>query len=118
MFRRQEVPKQGYPDCGSGRFSYQLTYKEWFEFNLAQRLHYNYLDNVSIIVFLLLVAGLEHPQKASLCGAVYIGSRFLYNTGSAMGRLDFGGLGYLSMVSMTLLMMFMAASTCLILINQ
>ncbi len=26
---------RGYPDCGSGRFSQELSYKAWYEFNNA-----------------------------------------------------------------------------------
>ena len=29
------VPKGGYPDNGSGLYSRKLSYKDWFEFNLA-----------------------------------------------------------------------------------
>ena len=31
----KEVPKGGYPDTGSGVYSRKLSYKDWFEFNLA-----------------------------------------------------------------------------------
>ena len=31
-----EIDKQGYPDCGSGRYSKKMSYQEWFDFNKAQ----------------------------------------------------------------------------------
>ena len=31
----QNLPIGGLPDMGNGRFSEKLTYKEWFEFNVA-----------------------------------------------------------------------------------
>ena len=40
----EKAPKGGYPDMGCGRFSEKLSYKDWYEFNLAQRVHYNYLE--------------------------------------------------------------------------
>ena len=30
-----QVPKGGYPDVGSGRYAERLSYKEWFNFNVA-----------------------------------------------------------------------------------
>ena len=30
-----EVSSQGYPDMGSGRYSKNLSYKEWYDFNMA-----------------------------------------------------------------------------------
>jgi hypothetical protein len=33
-----------YPDMGNGRYSEKLSYKEWFEFNNAIRVHYNYIE--------------------------------------------------------------------------
>lgn len=41
---KQPVPKQGYPDCGNGLYSDKLSYKDWFQFNLDQRAHKNYLE--------------------------------------------------------------------------
>ncbi len=37
-----EIPKAGYPDTGNGYYSKNLSYEEWFQFNNAQRAHYNY----------------------------------------------------------------------------
>jgi hypothetical protein len=34
-----DVPKGGYPDMGNGKFGKKLGYREWFEFNTAQRAH-------------------------------------------------------------------------------
>jgi hypothetical protein len=35
MGRDTPTPKLGYPDMGAGVFSKQLSYKEWFDFNVA-----------------------------------------------------------------------------------
>jgi hypothetical protein len=34
----------GLPDTGSGRYSKELSYKQWYEFNNAQRAHYNFVE--------------------------------------------------------------------------
>ena len=41
------VPKGGYPDMGNGRYAARLDYKDWYNFNNAQRVHYNYLESVT-----------------------------------------------------------------------
>ena len=43
--KAKDLPKGGYPDMGSGRYSEKLSYKEWFDFNKAQRIHYHYLED-------------------------------------------------------------------------
>ena len=37
-------PDLGYPDCGSGWYSKQLSYKDWFKMNCAQRCQMNFLE--------------------------------------------------------------------------
>lgn len=39
----KEIPSGGYPDTGNGYYSKNLSYEEWFQFNNAQRAHYNYV---------------------------------------------------------------------------
>jgi hypothetical protein len=36
-----EIPKLGYPDMGSGRYAQELSYKDWYDLNNAQRAHLN-----------------------------------------------------------------------------
>ena len=47
FFPGTDLPKGGYPDMGNGRYSEKLSYKEWFEFNVGQRIHYNYLECIT-----------------------------------------------------------------------
>ena len=32
---QSKVAEGGYPDMGNGRYSDKITYKQWFEFNVA-----------------------------------------------------------------------------------
>ena len=75
------VPKGGYPDAGSGRYSDKLSYKEWFEFNVGQRIHYHYLESITSVVLFLLVAGLKYPVIAIASGSVYILGRIIFHLG-------------------------------------
>merc|ERR1712193_132342 len=86
-----EIPKEGYPDMGSGRFSALLEYKDWYTFNCAQRAHQNYVEQAASIVILVLLVGLYAPVTAAQAAVVYIIGRefysFGYRSGGPGGRL-------------------------------
>ena len=73
-----EVNVGGYPDNGNGLFSDQLSYKEWYNFQLAQRSASNFLENLPIYVFFILVAGLVFPGTTTIFGLAIIGLRCWY----------------------------------------
>lgn len=75
------LPKGGYPDQGNGRYSEKLSYKEWFDFNNAQRVHQNYTENIGVVVPATLIAGLAFPQTAAIAGGVHVLGRFMYALG-------------------------------------
>ena len=56
-----EVPKGGYPDMGYGRYSERLSYKDWFNFNVAQRIHYHFLESVTSVIAWIFIAGIRYP---------------------------------------------------------
>jgi uncharacterized membrane protein YecN with MAPEG domain len=72
------VSKNGYPDMGNGRYSEHLNYRDWYDFNNAQRVHYNYLENVNSYVVYLLAAALYHPFEAAILGAIIFVFRLVY----------------------------------------
>ena len=43
-FGDKSPPKGGYPDHGNGFYGDKLSYKDWFEFQLQQRSHKNFLE--------------------------------------------------------------------------
>ena len=47
-----------------------MGYKEWYEFNNAQRAHYNFVEMAPSTFLWLLVAGLYYPCAASVLGAL------------------------------------------------
>jgi len=90
------IPKEGYPDMGSGKFAEKLSLEDWMEFNNYQRAHYNYLEGVASILVLLVTSGLFFPRFTALFGVIYIVGRVLYGVGyrrkGAAGRLIGAGL--------------------------
>ena len=63
--------KGGYPDTGCGIYSDKLSYADWVRWNKANRGHLNFLETVTIVTFLTLVAGLTLPKTAIVLGGVY-----------------------------------------------
>ena len=59
-----KAPDLGYPDTGCGKYSDKLAYKGWFTMNCAQRTHLNYLEGVTFIVVVSLIAGIQYPLYA------------------------------------------------------
>ena len=78
------VPKFGYPDMGTGYYSSKLSYKQWFEFNVAQRIHQNFLESLIIVVLLTLVAGLKYPAVTVYLGLAYSFGRLVNAIGYTM----------------------------------
>ena len=60
-------------------------YKKWMEFNLVQRVHYNYLENFTQIVVMLLFAGLHFPITTTVIGGFYFLGRCIYTIGYEAG---------------------------------
>jgi uncharacterized membrane protein YecN with MAPEG domain len=78
-FPEDDITKSiGFPDMGSGYYSKKLAYKDWFRFNNAQRVHYNFLEALPMILILLFIAGLKQPLAALIIGCVYFVARLLY----------------------------------------
>jgi uncharacterized membrane protein YecN with MAPEG domain len=78
-FPDDDVTKSiGFPDMGSGYYSKKLAYNDWFRFNNAQRVHYNFLEALPMILILLFIAGLKQPLAALIIACVYFVSRIIY----------------------------------------
>lgn len=86
------IGDSGYPDMGCGRYAEKLSYKEWVQFNNATRAHYNFVEQIGIVVPAILISGLAYPCLSALCGLVYFVGRALYAFGyttskGAKGRM-------------------------------
>lgn len=77
----EKIPSGGYPDQGNGRYSEKLSYQAWFDFNNAQRVHQNFVENIGVMIPATLIAGLQFPQAAAIAGGVHFFGRFLYALG-------------------------------------
>ena len=78
---KKAPPSGGYPDHGNGVYGDKLTYKDWFEFSIAQRAHKNFLEQVTIVVFSILAAGVTLPYVAVAVGALYFIGRLIFAIG-------------------------------------
>lgn len=75
------LTKGCHPDCGLGRFSDKLSLQDWMELNVAQRTAGNYLEQITGIVALELLAGLFYPITSAVIGGVYMVGRQMYTSG-------------------------------------
>ena len=82
---KADPPKGGYPDHGDGLYGDMLSYKDWYNFSLDQRGHKNFLEQVTIIVFLLLVIGLVYPILSIVFGAIHFIFRWIFVCGYKKG---------------------------------
>eukprot|EP00347_Sterkiella_histriomuscorum_P020687 403336863 len=71
----------GYPDSGSGVYSQQLTYKQWFDFNNAIRVHMNYVEQLPLFMTIIFLAGIKLPLPTLILSGLYFVTRFLYTLG-------------------------------------
>jgi hypothetical protein len=47
-------------------------YRDWYRFNVLQRIHLNYVEGISLAQTSVLAAGLYKPKHAALIGLAYI----------------------------------------------
>ena len=71
----------GYPDMGAGTYSRLLRYKDWFEFNCAQRAHQNNVEHLAWTLPVFFLNGLFFPRLTAGLGTVVLAGRELYRVG-------------------------------------
>ena len=76
-----KAPELGYPDCGSGWYSRDLPYEEWFKLNCGQRCQINFLEQLPIVLVSCLVSGISYPKWTFGLCVVYCIARMMYNIG-------------------------------------
>jgi hypothetical protein len=52
-----------------------IIFRDWYHFNVLQRIHLNYVENISIATTSTLAAGLYNPRYAAYAGLTYIVGR-------------------------------------------
>lgn len=58
----QDIDALGYPDTGNGLYAQKLSYRDWYEFNVLQRIHLNNLEALPLCLTSLLAAGIYRPK--------------------------------------------------------
>ena len=67
----------GFPDNGDGRYSAQLTYKQWIEYNSSIRAHQNFVEYLPFVVIVLSVGGIYLPKTGVCIGILIMVGRLL-----------------------------------------
>ena len=89
--------KGGHPDAGSGRFAHGLAYKDWYEFNNAQRVHINYVEQLPCILLLIGLTTITQPLAALILSSAYFVFRIIYTIGYFSGGPNARALGAIPM---------------------
>jgi uncharacterized membrane protein YecN with MAPEG domain len=66
---------------GCGWYSRKLSYSSWYQFNNAQRAHYNFVESIAATTLLLIVGGLYQPIIAASTGLAMIIGRLIFAIG-------------------------------------
>jgi len=98
--------KGGYPDMGSGRYADKLDTQSWIDFNNAQRVHYNYLESIPIVITCTLISGLSYPRYTVLMAWIFMIGRTLYTMGYLTGGAQKRGPGAIIGSGVVPLLMF------------
>ena len=76
-----KVDMLGQPDQGTGWYSKKLGYKEWVQFNSAQRIIMNYVESFPYLIVSSLVAGFYFCEVAIACVFLTLLGRIAYAVG-------------------------------------
>ena len=111
--RVQELPKGGYPDMGEGRYAERLSYKEWFNFGVAQRIHYHFMESLTSIVTWILIAGIRFPVQAISFGAGFSIARILFHIGYHIKGPSGRYAGFLLQILCSIVLFGFAFASCI-----
>merc|ERR1712060_306499 len=104
--------KGGFPDCGEGRYSAKLPYKENIQFNYAMRTHQNYVETLPPYIALFLIMGLFLPKVTMWIAFINTGARVIYNvlymSGGPNRRLWIVGLTHTAITLFSIFSFFWA----------
>ena len=79
--KQDKPPQMGYPDCGSGWYSKQLPYKDWFMINCGQRCQLNFLEQMPIVLLCSVIGGLSYSDWVLYLDITYCVARVMYGFG-------------------------------------
>merc|ERR1711862_112695 len=83
-----KAPIGGYPDVGSGFFSKQLPYSQWYDFNNAQRIQINFLERITFLVLAFTICATYFIKTAFVFMCCYCLARTLFSVGYAIKGPD------------------------------
>ena len=78
----------GFPDCGDGRYSQKLPYKDWINFNNAMRVHMNFVEMLPAVLTILCLSGLFLPKITMYVAFINAGARIIYTAMYLKGGSD------------------------------
>ena len=102
----KDVNNMALPDQGTGWYSKDLGYKDWIDIQKAMRIPMNYIEQLPIIFFLSLIAGLYFPMATNVIVWIMLVGRILYSFGykkETKARVPGAIIGFLCAFALILL---------------
>ena len=88
-----KIDPQGFPDCGCGVYSDELSYKDWFRFNLKVRAVRNTMETLTQVICWTLIGGLYYEWVAIAGAIVIFIGRIIFTIGYCVRpKLRFPGM--------------------------
>ncbi|CAI2381119.1 unnamed protein product [Moneuplotes crassus] len=79
---------EGYPDDGNGVYSKHLSYGDWVQLNVMQRIKRNNVEQLCFFAPFSLINGIFFPYTTCLLLSGYIGGRTMYKAGYMTDEAD------------------------------
>lgn len=102
---KDALPRGGYPDHGTGRYSALLSYGDWLKFSWGQRVHGHAVENVATVFGMTILSGIVYPLYTAIAAGAYIVGREIYSAGYAKKGPD-GRMAGVLLVDLAMLYLF------------
>ena len=107
-----KISSIGFPDTGNGKYAQELSYKDWFHFNNAMRVHYNFVEQLPSIMVLIFIASLKSPLPTLILAGLYFVFRFIYTIGYVVGGPNLRAIGAIPILVIKIVLLGYALYTC------
>lgn len=84
-----EIAGGGAPDSGNGWYADKMSYKNWVEFNIANRTAVHILEWMPVTLLMIVIGGIKLPIPAAIAGFVFVLGRIILT----IGVLSYGPRG-------------------------
>ena len=79
----EKAPSGGYPDFGTGAFSKDMSYLNWYNLSVSQRVISNYFEQLIPCAIFMAISVINYPLLGLIGTCCIVIGRFFYSIGYA-----------------------------------